>query len=193
MKLHNLRNTAASLGTLAAVLLAGTLINAGAGRASDRSSEYESDFRIRQGFRIAPVHLNLHGKDRALVGLGSYIMNAASDCNSCHTLSPQMEFVAGANPYLLGQQQRARVNPDVYLGGGNDFGPLDGPNGVSAHIISRNLTPDSTGRPEGGASFEEFLDHIRHGNDTDHWHPTCAGELGTGCVAPPFDGEKLQL
>ena len=37
--------------------------------------------RIAQGFRIAPVPLDLHGKDLALVGLGSYIVNGAGGCN----------------------------------------------------------------------------------------------------------------
>ena len=32
--------------------------------------------RIDQGFRIAPVHLNLAHKDLDLVGLGSYLVNA---------------------------------------------------------------------------------------------------------------------
>jgi len=32
--------------------------------------------KIKEGFAIAPVPLNLAGKDRALVGLGSYIVNA---------------------------------------------------------------------------------------------------------------------
>ena len=194
MKVHHLLgNTATSVVTLAVVILAGTLVNSGRGRAFDRDHEDESDPRIRQGFAIAPVPLNLHGKNRALVGLGSYIMNAASDCNSCHTLNPGVEFVAGANPYLLTQQQPAKVNPDVYLGGGNDFGTFD-PKGLSAHIISRNLTPDWTGRPEGGATFREFLDHIRNGNDGDHWHPTCSGDdLGPHCVPFPFNGEKLQI
>jgi len=193
MKLYHLGNATASAITLATIILAGTLLDLGRGQASDRTSDDGSDFRISRGFEIAPVPLNLHGKDRALVGLGSYIMNAASDCNSCHTVSPAAEFVAGANPYLLGQQQPAKVNPDVYLGGGNDFGTLD-PDGRSAHIISRNLTPDKTGRPEGGATFEEFLDHIRNGNDTDHWHPTCMdNKLGPNCVSFPFNGEKLQI
>ena len=32
--------------------------------------------RIVRGYQIAPVPLNLHGKDLELVGLGSYIVNA---------------------------------------------------------------------------------------------------------------------
>ena len=34
------------------------------------------DERIARGFAIAPVALNLKGKNRAFVGLGSYIVNA---------------------------------------------------------------------------------------------------------------------
>lgn len=176
---------------IAAVVLGGVFIMSPRGQAFDHEREEGQDSRIQQGLEIAPVPLNLDGKDRALVGLGSYIMNAASDCNSCHTLNPGAEFVPGRNPYLL-NQRRAKVNPAVYLGGGNDFGTLD-PDGLSAHIISRNLTPDKTGLPEGGATFEEFLEHIRKGKDTDLWHPTCTGALGPNCVPAPFDGTKLQI
>lgn len=40
---------------------------------------------MKQGLAIAPVHLDLRGKNRALVGVGSYLVNAVSDCNDCHT------------------------------------------------------------------------------------------------------------
>lgn len=40
----------------------------------------------------------------------------------------------------------AKVNPDSYLGGGRDFGRLIP---GTADIVSRNLTPDETGMPEG--------------------------------------------
>ena len=83
-----------------------------------------------------------------------------------------------------------KVNPDVYLGGGDDFGALIP---GSAHIISRNLTPDKTGRPEGGNTFEQFVQIIRHGTDLDGWHPTCTGAPGSNCVPPPFDGSLLQI
>lgn len=46
--------------------------------------------------------------------------------------------------------------------------------GYGPHIISRNLTPDHTGRPEGGNTFEQFLEIIRHGTDLDHLHPPCS-------------------
>lgn len=81
-------------------------------------------------------------------------------------------------------------NPKTYLGGGRDFGPLIP---GSAHIISRNLTPDKTGVPEGGASFEEFVNSVRNGIDADHLHPTCTGAPNAGCIPPPFDGSLLQI
>jgi hypothetical protein len=43
--------------------------------------------------------------------------------------------------------------------------------GKTVIILPRNLTPDKTGRPEGGASFEEFLNTLRTGIDPDHAHP----------------------
>src|SRR5215471_5152886 len=76
--------------------------------------------RIKIGFAIAPVPLNLAGKNRALVGLGSYIVNAQSDCNGCHSAGPATEYSAGGNPYF---GQPAKINPGTYLGGGRDFGP----------------------------------------------------------------------
>ena len=36
--------------------------------------------RIETGLTIAPIALDLEGKDRDLVGLGSYLVNAAGDC-----------------------------------------------------------------------------------------------------------------
>jgi hypothetical protein len=40
-------------------------------------------------------------------------------------------------------------------------------------IITRNLTPDKTGKPEGGHTLAEFKQILRHGTDYDHIHPTC--------------------
>jgi hypothetical protein len=37
-----------------------------------RANDDDSDTRIEIGFKIAPVPLNLEGKDRDMVGLGSY-------------------------------------------------------------------------------------------------------------------------
>jgi hypothetical protein len=125
-----------------------------------------------------------------LVGLGSYIVNAQGDCNGCHSASPQTEFVPGKNPYLLGQTEK--INPATYLGGGRDFGVFPTPTSP-LHIISRNLTPDRTGLPEGGHTFEEFKEIIRTGKDFDHLHPACSGASNSGCMPAPFNGDLLQI
>src|SRR5205823_11350831 len=119
----------------AGVAMVGMLTSSPRGRADDRGDN--SDSRIEQGFDIAPVPLNLKGKNRSLVGLGSYIVNAQGDCNGCHSQGPQSEFLFGGIPYF--GQHPTKINPAAYLGGGDDFGTLD-PNGLSAHIITRNLT-----------------------------------------------------
>ena len=68
-------------------------------------------------------------------------------------------------------------------------------NGLTAHIVSRNLTPDKTGRPKAGHTFEEFKQIMRTGVDMDHMHPTCAPNQSdtSNCVLAPFDGRLLQI
>ena len=51
---------------------------------------------VKQGLAIAPVPLDLRRKNRALVGLGSYLVNAVSECNDCHT---RPHVLAGGNPF----------------------------------------------------------------------------------------------
>ena len=174
----------------AGVAMAGMLVSSPRGKAEDRGDD--SDSKIERGFEIAPVHLNLEGKNRALVGLGSYIVNAQADCDGCHSAGVRTEFAMGGNPYF-GQPEK--VNPATYLGGGRDFGELVPPPGIgSAHIISRNLTPTpKTGLPEGDHTFEEFLTIFRTGKDFDHLHPTCTGAPNPGCVPKPFNGDLLQI
>jgi hypothetical protein len=142
------------------------------------------------GLKIAPVPLNMANKDRDLVGYGSYLVNAVSGCNGCHSAGPQTEYSAGHNPYFLSQSP-SEVNPATYLGGGRDFGVIGPP--PSPHIVSRNLTPDKTGRAEGGASFNEFVEIIRTGTDFDHLHPNCSTTITTNCFNPPTDGSRLQI
>ncbi len=157
---------------LAGFALAVTLVRSPRVQAQEDDDDRDSnDPRIEQGFDIAPVQLNLDGKNRKLVGLGSYIVNAQSGCNGCHSTGPANEYAANGNPYF-GQKQVVNVN--TYLGGGRDFGPFPGP-GPFPHIISRNLTPDKTGRPEGGNTFATFKAIMRTGIDTDNVHPTCTG------------------
>jgi hypothetical protein len=179
----------------AAIVLAGMLISSPRGQAQGDGNDDES--KIQQGFAIAPVPLNLGGRNRALVGLGSYIVNAQADCNGCHTMDPSTEFTATGNPYLLRPPNgpfrgKTAVNPKTYLGGGSDFGAFPGP-GPFPHIFTRNLTPDKTGRPEGGHTFQEFLTIFRTGKDYDHLHPTCTGAPNGTCLPAPFNGELLQI
>src|ERR1700745_3220529 len=180
------------LATAFVLFVAGVAFTASRNAAGDVYADQEEQSKAEIGLRIAPVPLNMSSKSRELVGLGSYIVNALADCNGCHTASSQETYVFGGVPFF--GQKPTIVNPAVYLGGGQDFGTLD-PLGQTAHIVSRNLTPDKTGRPEGGHTFEEFRTIMRTGADLDHIHPTCAsGATDTShCVPPPFDGGLLQV
>jgi len=143
--------------------------------------------KVQRGFDAAPVALNLDGKDIGLVGLGSYLVNIQIGCNDCHSAGPATQYAAGGNPFM---GQSKMVNPAVYLGGGRDFGALI-PD--SAHIVSRNLTPDNTGLPVGGETLDEFLEIMRTGADMDHLHPNCSGAPNANCLLRPFDGNLLQI
>jgi hypothetical protein len=124
--------------------------------ASDDDEQYEhlEKNRIDRGFDIAPVPLNLEGKRRDLVGLGSYLVNAVGGCNDCHT---QPSYAPGGDPFM---GQPKKINTKNYLAGGQPFGPF----------TSRNLTPEAHGRPE-GHTFAEFKKIMRTGIDLDHLHP----------------------
>jgi hypothetical protein len=161
---------------LCAAMLGGTPHTARPAQAQDFNGTGEEEL-IRIGFQIAPVPLDLKGKNPDLVGLGSFLVNAVADCNGCHTagLPPNLNYTAGGNPYF---NQKAVVDPAVYLSGGQDFGPVGTPTGYLSYagpdIIARNLTPDKTGRAEGGHTLAQFMQIMRHGTDLDHIHPTCS-------------------
>lgn len=138
--------------SLAALSLVGILTTqaVGQGPGSDEA-------KVKTGFAIAPVPLDLHGKNQALVGLGSYIVNAQSDCAGCHSAFPT--FAPGGDPYA---GEPPVYNPDTYLAGnpiifGPDFPP-------------RNLTPNGDGEPA-GLSLDEFLETLRTGRDLKHRAP----------------------
>jgi hypothetical protein len=174
--------------SLAAIVVGVLLISFKRVEARDDDRDRDRiETRVEIGFKIAPVPLELAGKDLELVGLGSYLVNAVASCNDCHTSSAAAEYASGGNPYF---HQRTVVNAAVYLGGGNDFGPLVP---GSPDIVSRNLTPDKTGLPEGGRSLSEFIKIMRTGVDLDHLHPTCSATVTTNCIPPPFDGDLLQI
>ena len=192
----------------AGVALAGMLMISPHARAGDRDDDDDKDPRIKIGFEIAPVPLNLEDKNRKLVGLGSYIVNAQADCNGCHNGGgpPNFNYALGGNPYF-GQTQV--VDPAVYLSGGANFGQVGTPTGPAGYagpfMIVRNLTPDKNGRPEGGHTLSEFKQIMRNGTDFDHVHPTCTAEqlkeIGGGatpnCIPTspdnPVRGDLLQF
>ena len=175
MTTRSFAKVAVSVAVLVALVFAALSIKAPRAQAHDD----DDDSRIRIGFKIAPVPLNLEGRDKAKVGLGSYLVNAAGDCNGCHTAGgpPNFNYAPGGNPYF---GQKIVVDPTVYLSGGQNFGPVGtptGPNGYAGPaMITRNLTPDKNGLPEGGHTLAEFKQIMRHGTDFDHIHPTCTPE-----------------
>jgi len=178
-----------------ALFLAGMTNSSKLVGAQQGTSNQTDESRIRRGFEIAPVLLNLEGKNRALVGLGSYIVNAVGDCNGCHSAGPPTEFTANGNPYQLSPpfSGKKEINTATYLGGGRDFGPFGAPPQIP-HLYSRNLTPDKTGLPAGGHTYDEFVEIMRQGTDFDHVHPSCtAPGTPANCLAPPFNGEVLQV
>lgn len=119
----------------------------------DDRAETVSQSHIREGYRIAPVPLNLDHKNPALVGEGSYLVNAVGGCNDCHT---NPSYVPGGDPFM---GQPKQVNAAHYLAGGQHFGPF----------TSRNLTPEN-GLPA-GLTYAQFETVIRTGIDLDHLHP----------------------
>src|SRR5271165_4121694 len=112
----NFTKAAGAGAALAMVVLMGMLLSSPPGWAQACSDEAS---KITIGFSIAPVPLNLVGKDQCLVGLGSYLVNAANDCNFCHTAGgpPNFNFAEGSNPYF-GEQKK--TDPTTYLAGGTD-------------------------------------------------------------------------
>ena len=222
---------AGALLTLGVSALAGPLSTSPTVRAQDNGTSDEEQL-IHIGYEIAPVPLNLDGKNseqRRLVGLGSFIVNAQADCNGCHTAGgpPNFNYANNGNPYFLNQPLGTKTDPTTYLAGGSPFGqavpssasvggfppgsippsyppdgfPIDPTTGfpyAGPVIISRNLTPDKNGRPEGGHTLAEFKEILRTGKDFDNIHPTCQSNtdpniaLGA-CVPPPVDGSKLQV
>ncbi|MGE5337914.1 MAG: cytochrome C [Gemmatimonadota bacterium] len=109
----------------------------------------ESESQVKRGFEIVPagVNLNLAGKNRALVGLGSYIVNSGG-CNDCHT---RPSYLQNGNPFL---GQAEVVNFQQYLTGGRQFGPF----------TSANLTPDANGNPA-GLTLQQFITTLRTGHN----------------------------
>ena len=93
--------------------------------------------------------------ERAKVGRGSYLVNAAGPCILCHTDGDgDGMFDDGLIP------ETVDINMAAYLAGGVDLGPLFG---LPGSLFSRNLTPDrKTGL---FLTEEQFIEVLRTGID----------------------------
>ena len=142
-----------SIAAVAALFGASTLIGNWPVQGHNNDQDRESEIQI--GFQISPVKLNLKGKNPALVGLGSYIVNAPAGCSDCHSGPKYDTGPPKHNPYPpdLGDGQ---LNSKNYLAGGTPFGPS---------IKSRNITPDATGKPA-GLTLEQFETALHTGHDS---------------------------
>jgi hypothetical protein len=187
-----------------AIALLGLHVESNKVQADDHHDSDENLVEI--GLRIAPPFINTAGKDLELVGLGSFIVNAQSDCNGCHGSDPAKEFLPTNNPYFLPPNNfPVKYNQATYLNGGQNFGPvgpgvvkdpnspLFGGPGLGPNIISRNLTPDYTGNPEGGNDLSTFMTILRTGHDFDQLHPNCGGSVTDNCYDAPVNGAVLQV
>ena len=153
-----------AFGVLVGVLVVVTTIKMGGqqgpGGKGNGNSDGSEASKIQIGFNIAPVPLNLQGKNPALVGLGSYIVNAQGDCAGCHS-NPQ--YAPGGDPHL-GQPEVS--DPAGHLrGGAQIFGPV---------IVPRNLTPNANGLP-GGLRLDQFLEVLSIGTDFENAPPVVPG------------------
>lgn len=109
------------------------------------------DARAAIGMKIAPVPLALNNRDPGVVGLGSYLVNAAAGCVDCHGCPT---YAAGQSPFKGGSGQLESAH---YLGGGAPFGP---------NLVAPGLTPDAHGNP-GGLTRQKFFAAMREGKDPD--------------------------
>jgi hypothetical protein len=149
-----MKRSAVSLCFGSAFVTAFVLASVTGGRAQDN----ESDSRVLEGLRIARENnlLRTDAKIRnlGLVGLGSYIVNAAGGCADCHSCPT---YAPGHNPYMGGD---GRLNAANYLAGGVPFPIPPEPN-----LQSANITPDPvSGLPE-DRTFEQFKQLIRTGHE----------------------------
>src|SRR5437667_8381157 len=107
----------------AAVLILGTSVVPSRGRAdNDNNGAQDEKQMIQIGLTFAAtsgIQLNMAGKDRDMVGLGSYLVNVGGDCNGCHTSDPTIQYTPQGNPYLLMPPNGpfggvTKINPAAY-------------------------------------------------------------------------------
>jgi len=141
--------TATALGLAAAVLAAVSVSAHDNDNDKGRNDSY-GEHLVKRGYALVPpgVKLNLQGKNRVLVGLGSYVVNT-SGCIDCHS---HPSYSPGGDPFL-GQPEV--INAPEYLSGGRQFGPT---------LTAPNITPDYAGRPA-GLTRQQFIQTLRTGHN----------------------------
>lgn len=159
---------------LALAIAAAAALPAAAQDASERYTLAQlSQFsQIKRGVELVPpgVKLNLMGKNRLLVYLGSYIVNTSA-CIDCHS---HPSYAPGGDPF---QGQPEMIDSAQYLSGGRQFGLVTAP----------NLTPDFAGKPA-GLTRAEFIQTLKTG----HNPKDPAGEVLQVMPWPTF-GKKTDL
>lgn len=117
--------------------------------ASEGREDRHDESQVRRGYELVPkgVKLNLMGKNHAMVGLGSYIVNTTG-CIDCHS---HPSYAPGGDPF---KGEPEMVNATQYLSGGRQFGPF----------IATNLTPDFAGKPA-GLTRAQFIQTMRTGHN----------------------------
>src|SRR6266550_1855995 len=93
------------------LLLCGLLLFAVTTKLPAQGQGNGGESEVQRGFEIAPAPLNLAGKNRSLVGQGSYLVNGPSDCTGCHTAGL---YLPGGDAFL---GQPAVINVAAYLAG----------------------------------------------------------------------------
>jgi len=152
---------------LTAVLLA-VVVFLGAEPMGEKKSEEES--KIARGLEISPVPVRLDDRNKTMIGLGSYLINAAGGCANCHTCPTY----SPAGSKGKGKQ----INAQNYMAGGVPF---------AEGITSANLTPDAHGLP-GGLTLRQFNAALMEGHK-----PLEEAVKGVAPVPPPGEAYYGQL
>lgn len=135
------------------VCICSTLLPAG-----DSSSKKKENSKVERGLQISPVPVKTDKLNRTAIGMGSYLVNAASSCANCHTCPT---FVPA-----LENGKNKQMNAQNYMAGGVPF-PVRSEDGGTAtsDLRSANLTPGQHGLP-GGLTFVQFKAALTEGHRT---------------------------